>query len=148
MVRSPTEPTRGHLILARLEPGAQRGVNNCNESIHFVGGEKGGVRQERHGAGARTILHHRKVPFCCGLTADQSQGVLLRSYGEYTRSVNLLAPESADQIMDRALGAERRVLARFTRSKCKSSQGMALAKADVPSIWLGDWGLCSPIGTS
>lgn len=51
----------------------------------------------------------RARPFAA-LDADQSHGVLLRFYGHYTQAVDLSAHDSADQIMDRALGAERHVL--------------------------------------
>jgi hypothetical protein len=77
--------------------------------IHFVGGEKGGVGKSVVARVLAQWFIDRRVPFAA-IDADQSHGVLARSYGEYTQSVNLAAPESADQIMDRALGAERRVL--------------------------------------
>ncbi len=78
-------------------------------NIHFVGGEKGGVGKSvlARVLAQRFIDYH--VPFA-GIDADQSHGVLIRSYAEYTQLVNLAAPESADQIMDRALGANREVL--------------------------------------
>ncbi|HEY6724225.1 MAG TPA: hypothetical protein VI197_09330 [Polyangiaceae bacterium] len=77
--------------------------------IHFVGGEKGGVgKSVTARLLAQWFIDHSK-PFA-GLDADQSHGALLRFYSEYTRPVDLTLPESADQIMDRALGAERQVL--------------------------------------
>ncbi len=78
-------------------------------NIHFVGGEKGGVGKS---VVARVIAQwfiDHNVPFA-GVDADQTHGVLIRSYSEYTQHVNLAAPESADQILDRALGANREVL--------------------------------------
>lgn len=77
--------------------------------IHFVGGEKGGVGKSVVARVLAQWFIDRELAFAA-IDADQSHGVLLRSYGEYAQSVNLAAPESADQIMDRALGAERRVL--------------------------------------
>jgi hypothetical protein len=77
--------------------------------IHFVGGEKGGVGKS---VVARVLAQHfidRSLPFA-GIDADLSSGQLVRSYGDVTQSVDLGAVESADQIIDRALGAERRVL--------------------------------------
>lgn len=77
--------------------------------IHFVGGEKGGVGKS---VVARLLTQRcidRSLPFAA-LDGDQSSGVLLRCYSEYTQPVDLTAVESADQIVDRALGAERRVL--------------------------------------
>ena len=77
--------------------------------IHFVGGEKGGVGKS---VVARLLAQRfvdRSVPFAA-VDGDQSSGALLRYYGEYTQPVNFAAVESADQIMDRALGSDRRVL--------------------------------------
>jgi len=77
--------------------------------IHFVGGEKGGVGKS---VVARLLAQRfvdRSVPFAA-VDGDQSSGALLRYYGEYTQPVDFTAVESADQIMDRALGSDRRVL--------------------------------------
>ncbi|HEU5074284.1 MAG TPA: hypothetical protein VFU02_08925 [Polyangiaceae bacterium] len=77
--------------------------------IHFVGGEKGGVgKSVTARLLAQWFIDHSQS--FAGIDADQSHGVLLRFYSEYTRPVYLTQPESADQIMDRALGAERQVL--------------------------------------
>jgi hypothetical protein len=77
--------------------------------IHFVGGEKGGVGKS---VMAR-VLAQRFIdsgrPFAA-LDADQSAGALVRYYGDYTRPIDLGRTESVDEIMDRALGAERAVL--------------------------------------
>lgn len=77
--------------------------------VHFIGGEKGGVGKS---VVARVLAQRfidRSVPFAA-LDADRSAGALLRYYGEYTHALDLNDVESADQIMDRALGADRRVL--------------------------------------
>src|SRR6187402_2228366 len=77
--------------------------------IHFVGGEKGGVgKSVTARLLAQWFIDHSHS--FAGIDADHSHGVLLRFYAEYTRPVDLNQPESADQIMDRALGAERKVL--------------------------------------
>ncbi len=57
---------------------------------------------------AQWFIDHAR-PFAA-IDADQSHGALLRFYGEYTQPVDLSATDSADQIMDRALGSERAVL--------------------------------------
>jgi hypothetical protein len=87
--------------------------------IHFVGGEKGGVGKS---VVARLLAQRfidRAIPLAA-VDGDQSSGALLRYYGDVTQPVDLAAAESADQIMDRALGGERRVLvdlpAQSTRS--------------------------------
>jgi hypothetical protein len=77
--------------------------------IHFVGGEKGGVGKSVF---ARLLCQYcidKSQPFAA-IDADISHGALLRYYSDYAQAVDLEVFESADQIMDRALGAERRVL--------------------------------------
>jgi hypothetical protein len=48
-------------------------------------------------------------PFAA-VDADASHGALVRYYGEYSQAVDLESFDSADHIMDRALGSERVVL--------------------------------------
>jgi hypothetical protein len=77
--------------------------------IHFIGGEKGGVGKS---VVARLLAQYwidRSRPFA-GVDGDTSHGALLRHYGDFSQAVDLSATDSADQILDRALGAERRVL--------------------------------------
>jgi len=76
--------------------------------IYFVGGEKGGVGKS---VVARLLAQwcvDRSAPFAA-IDADASHGSLLRSYGEFTQPVVLEAFASADEIVNRALGAERTV---------------------------------------
>lgn len=77
--------------------------------IHFVGGEKGGVGKSVF---ARLLCqwfvdHSAKF---AALDADPAQGALLSGYGGSCQAVDLSVFESADQIMDRALGASRDVV--------------------------------------
>jgi|SRR6188768_893236 len=77
--------------------------------VHFVGGEKGGVGKS---VVARLLTQYwldRNQPLAC-IDADQSHGALVRHYSEFAQSVDLEQFESADQIMDRALGSDRKVL--------------------------------------
>lgn len=77
--------------------------------IHFIGGEKGGVGKS---VVARLLAQYwidRSAAFA-GIDADLSHGALLRHYGDFSQAVDLSSPDSADQILDRALGSERRVL--------------------------------------
>lgn len=77
--------------------------------INFVGGEKGGVGKS---VVARLLAQHfvdKSIPFAA-IDGESSQPVLLRHYREFTQLVDLTSPEGADQIFDRALGANRRVL--------------------------------------
>lgn len=77
--------------------------------IHFVGGEKGGVGKSVVARLLSQWCVDRSVPFAA-IDADASHGTLLRSYGGFTRAVDLHAFASADEIVDRALGAERTVV--------------------------------------
>jgi hypothetical protein len=77
--------------------------------VHFVGGEKGGVGKS---VVARLLAQwcvDHSSPFAA-IDADASHGTLLRSYGEFTQPVDLEAFASADEIVNRALAAERTVV--------------------------------------
>jgi len=77
--------------------------------IHFIGGEKGGVGKS---VVARLLAQYwidRRLPFA-GIDGDASHGALVRHYRDFSHFVDLTANDSADQILDRALGADRRVL--------------------------------------
>lgn len=98
-------------------------------NIHFVGGEKGGVGKS---VVARVLAQQfidHNIPFA-GIDADQTHGVLVRSYAEYTQQVKLTAPESTDQILDRALGANREVLVDLPGQSAQSLRAW-LNEADV-----------------
>jgi hypothetical protein len=78
-------------------------------TIHFIGGEKGGVGKS---VVARLCVQYcidRSIPFVAA-DADVSHGALLRFYADYTRPVDLSEYESADAILGLATEANRRVL--------------------------------------
>jgi len=78
-------------------------------TVHFIGGEKGGVGKS---VVARVLAQYfidRSLGFTA-VDADGSHGALLRYYKDYSQAADLDAFDSADQIMDGALGADRRVL--------------------------------------
>ena len=77
--------------------------------IHFIGGEKGGVGKSVVARVLAQWFIDRSLPFA-GVDGDSSHGVLVRSYGDFSQPADLNDPSSADQIFDRALGADRRVL--------------------------------------
>ena len=78
-------------------------------TVHLVGGEKGGVGKSVVARLLSQLFIDRGLAFAA-LDADQSHGALLRSYVDFTQPVDLGRLESADQILDRALGADRRVV--------------------------------------
>jgi CobQ/CobB/MinD/ParA nucleotide binding domain len=78
-------------------------------TVHLVGGEKGGVGKSVVARVLAQYLVDRDLKFVA-IDADRSHGALLRYYGEFTQPADLEVFSSADQIMDRALGSDRRVL--------------------------------------
>ena len=77
--------------------------------IHFIGGEKGGVGKS---VVARLLCQwaiDKQLPFTA-VDADASHGALTRHYATFTRSVDLMRPESADEILSLALDADQRVI--------------------------------------
>lgn len=71
-----------------------RGVS----TIHFIGGEKGGVGKS---VVARLVAQYcidQALPFV-GLDADESNATLLRYYRDFTRPIDLARFESADEII-------------------------------------------------
>jgi hypothetical protein len=77
--------------------------------IHFVGGEKGGVGKSVVARLLSQYFVDRAEPFAA-IDADSSHATLLRTYKEFTQPVDLDVFSSADEIVNRALGAERTVI--------------------------------------
>lgn len=78
-------------------------------TIHFVGGEKGGV--------GKSVVSRLISQYCLensltfvGCDADQSHATLSRFYPEFTRPVNLDVFESTDEIMELALEDDQQVI--------------------------------------
>lgn len=97
--------------------------------VHFIGGEKGGVGKS---VTARLLAQwsiDHSLPFA-GVDGDASHAALARHYKDFTQALDLATPEGADQIIDRALGAERRVLVDLPAHSAKSLETW-LREADV-----------------
>lgn len=97
--------------------------------IHFIGGEKGGVGKS---VVARLLAQYfvdRGLSFA-GVDGDASHGALVRHYGDFSQFVDLSSNDSADQILDRALGADRRVLVDLPAQSARSLDAW-LAGANV-----------------
>jgi hypothetical protein len=92
-----------------LDLAAGKDFTGFVSHIHFIGGEKGGVGKSVVARLLAQWFVDRSLPFA-GVDADLSHGALVRSYADFTQVVDLSEPSSADQIIDRALGADRRVL--------------------------------------
>ncbi len=99
----------GCLFRIPLDPAATPDSTGSVSHIHFIGGEKGGVGKSVVARVLAQWFIDRALPFA-GVDGDLSHGALVRMYGDFSQPVDLSDPESADQIVDRALGAERRVL--------------------------------------
>lgn len=78
-------------------------------TVHFVGGEKGGVGKSVVARTLAQLFIDRGIPFAA-LDADRSHGALVRYYADYTQRVDLDDLQSADRILESALEAERLVL--------------------------------------
>jgi hypothetical protein len=100
--------------------------------IHFIGGEKGGVGKSVVARLLAQWFIDRAIPFAA-VDGDLSHGALVRSYADFTQVVDLSDSNSADQIIDRALGADRRVLIDLPAQSARSLWAW-LAGANVLSF--------------
>lgn len=78
-------------------------------TIHFIGGEKGGVGKSvvARLVAQRCIDLH--LPFVA-FDADGSHGSLLRHYADFARAIDLSRFESADEIITAATNIDQRVI--------------------------------------
>ncbi|MDF2182561.1 mobilization protein MobD [Neptuniibacter sp. CAU 1671] len=78
-------------------------------TIHFVGGEKGGVGKSVLSRLLSQYFIDQNLPFV-GLDADQSHATLSRFYAEFTQPINLDYFESTDAIMEVAVEDDHHVV--------------------------------------
>lgn len=78
-------------------------------TIHFIGGEKGGVGKSVVARLTAQYCIDRAIPFIA-TDADGSNRTLMRFYGEYCRPIDLGSQESVDEILGLAMVGDRRVL--------------------------------------
>ena len=78
-------------------------------TIHFIGGEKGGVGKSVVARLCAQYCIDKSLPFTA-VDADASHGALMRFYGAYTRPVDLARPENIDEILALAAEPQARVL--------------------------------------
>jgi hypothetical protein len=78
-------------------------------TIHFIGGEKGGVGKSVVARLCAQYCIDRQIPFTA-VDADASHGALMRFYAGYTTPVDLTSFPSADQILGFAIDADKRVI--------------------------------------
>ena len=72
-------------------------------TLHFVGGEKGGIGKSLFARLLSQYFIDHKLPFI-GLDADVSHRTYSRFYQDYTQPIDLVSNfESADEIMNLAL---------------------------------------------
>jgi hypothetical protein len=114
--------------------------------IHFIGGEKGGVGKSVVARVLAQWFVDQSLPFAA-VDGEISQGALIRYYRDFTQTADLDALDSADQIVDRALAADRRVLvdlpaqsARMLESWMTGANVIAFAKE--MGIGLTFWHVC------
>lgn len=107
------------IVACRLTASAGWFLPPGVSQIHFIGGEKGGVGKSVMARLLAQYFVDRSLPFA-GVDGDPSHGALVRHYGDFSQFVDLSLNESADQILDRALGAERRVLVDLPAQSAKT----------------------------
>ena len=78
-------------------------------TIHFIGGEKGGVGKSVVARLCAQYCIDRALPFVAA-DADGSHGALLRFYADYARPIDLTDAASADQLLELATEEDRRVV--------------------------------------
>ena len=78
-------------------------------TVHFIGGEKGGVGKSVVARLCAQYCIDREIPFTA-VDADGSHGALTRFYAEYTTPIDLTDFASADRILELATAADRRVV--------------------------------------
>ena len=78
-------------------------------TIHFIGGEKGGVGKSVVARLCAQYCIDRSIPFVAA-DAGGSHGALLRFYGDFTRAIDLTDFDSVDGIIGLATESERRVV--------------------------------------
>src|SRR5689334_23364796 len=71
-------------------------------SVHFIGGEKGGVGKSVVARVLAQYMIDGNIPFV-GFDTDRSHGSLLRFYGDYASPVVVDNYEGLDQIIETAL---------------------------------------------
>jgi len=79
------------------------------KTIHFIGGEKGGVGKSVFARLLSQYYIDNEQPYV-GLDADRSHATLTRSYEAFTRAIDLDRFESTDTIMETALENDANVL--------------------------------------
>jgi hypothetical protein len=98
-------------------------------TIHFIGGEKGGVGKSVVARLAAQYCIDKAIPFVAA-DADGSHGALMRFYSDYARPVDLGDTDSVDQVLTLATESERRVIVDLP------------AQADRPlSAWIDEAGI-------
>ncbi len=78
-------------------------------TIHFIGGEKGGVGKSVFSRLISQYCLENTLSFT-GFDADQSHATFSRFYPEFTQSINLDLFESTDKIMETALESDLQVI--------------------------------------
>ena len=79
-------------------------------TIHFIGGEKGGVGKSLVARLLAQYLIDHQIPFL-GFDSDRSHGALLRFYGAFASPVVIDRYESLDKVVEAATeDADRRIL--------------------------------------
>ena len=74
-------------------------------TIHFIGGEKGGVGKSVMSRALSQYMLDQNLLYA-GFDADQSHNTLARFYPQFTQAINIDDYEGADQIVEKAVTAD------------------------------------------
>lgn len=101
-------------------------------TIHFIGGEKGGVGKSVTSRLLAQYYVDSQQPLIV-FDSDRSHGALLRFYREFCLPVNLDDFESSDQIMDAATEDDRAIIVDLAAQTAASLQKWT-AQSDLPGL--------------
>ncbi|MFT4191228.1 MAG: mobilization protein [Comamonas sp.] len=102
-------------------------------TIHFIGGEKGGVGKSLFARVLAQYLIDHQLPLAA-YDSDKSHGALLRYYGDYTEPLDVERTESLDQPIERAAAdPQLTVLVDLAAQSHQALQNW-LRQADVPDL--------------
>jgi hypothetical protein len=87
----------------------QSAESNSNASVHFVGGEKGGVGKSLTARVLAQYFIDKNLPFK-GYDTDKSHGTFMRFYSGYASPVVIDRYEALDAVIETAAHAKERVL--------------------------------------
>jgi len=126
------EPHRQHVAPqnpARMQPNYARYMS----SIHFIGGEKGGVGKSLFARVLAQYLIDHELPLAA-FDSDQSHGSLLRCYADYTQPIVPAKTDGLDRAVEAAAEDGQLSVLIDLAAQTHGSLQAWLQSADVPGL--------------